>query len=167
MSTLVAVADGSLEDAAIALAASEQPDVDPQAIRASLDALSAPIRIPEGASTIEGLARLTLELFQRQGFRGDEEEYDAPHNSFVDRVLERRRGLPIALSVITVAVGDRVGVPLDPVGFPGHFLVAPRHAEDRFFVDPFHQGAIVNATQLRAQLTRQMGLVDEATFRSA
>src|ERR687885_532557 len=59
----------------------------------------------------------------RHGFAGDREEYDHPDNSMLDRVLERRRGLPILLSVVYVAVAERAGVPLGGVGLPGHFVV--------------------------------------------
>lgn len=160
-SPLVAVAEGSLEDAALALAASEPSDVDSEAVRRQLDDLAHAVRMPPSASPFEGIARLSIHLFQTFGLRGDEADYDAPHNSWINKVLERRLGLPILLSVVTIAVAERTGLVLEPIGFPGHFLVAPRDAEDRFFVDPFHGGAIVTEDQLRARFARQTGIVDD------
>lgn len=98
------------------------------------------------------LARLNLRLFQELGLRGDEDGYDDPVNSRIDEVIQRRRGLPILLSIVTIEVAARVGLHLDPIGFPGHFLVSPREGEPRFYVDPFHAGAILRQDDLRARL---------------
>jgi regulator of sirC expression with transglutaminase-like and TPR domain len=73
------------------------------------------------------------------GLRGDVETYDDPANSFLDQVLDRRRGIPITLSVLAIAVGRRTGVPLVGVGMPGHFLV--RHeGQPRVLLDCFDGG---------------------------
>src|SRR3954471_12359310 len=58
------------------------------------------------------------------GFRGHTDQYDRPENSMLDRVLERRRGLPILLSVVYVEAARRADVPLAGVGLPGHHVVA-------------------------------------------
>ena len=73
--------------------------------------------------------------------------------AYIDEVIQRRRGLPILLSIVTIEVAARVGLHLDPIGFPGHFLVSPREGEPRFYVDPFHAGAILRQDDLRARLT--------------
>ncbi|MEN0063946.1 MAG: transglutaminase-like domain-containing protein [Myxococcota bacterium] len=149
------------------LAATEQQhDIDAFAanIAAALDNLAAPIRIPEGSTTIEAVARLQLQLFHTLQLKGDSEAYDSPENSFIDQVIERRKGLPILLSTVCVAVGARVGLDLDPIGFPGHFLVGVRHADPRFFLDPFHSGQVLPMAHLRGELTRQNGFVDDSTF---
>jgi regulator of sirC expression with transglutaminase-like and TPR domain len=126
------------------LAAEEQPGVSEESVLAALDALAAPLHVRAGASPFEAVARLNHHLFSNLGFQGDSEDYYAPENSFLDKVIAQRKGLPIALSVIYVEVARRAGVPMDGVGFPGHFLVGTRATEDepRFFVDPFHAGRI-------------------------
>ena len=58
-------------------------------------------------------------------------------NSFLDEVLDRRLGLPITLSVLMMEVGRRVGLTLDGIGMPGHFLVGARNGT---FYDAFHGG---------------------------
>jgi regulator of sirC expression with transglutaminase-like and TPR domain len=74
---------------------------------------------------------------------GDRDDYDNPDNSMLDLVLERRRGLPIALSVVYVAAARRAGIPLAGVGLPGHFVVAHFGATPPLVLDPFGGGARV------------------------
>ena len=136
-----------LDEAALVLAAALRPDgVDVDAAMARLDELAAWIDEP----TLDGLRR---HLFDDLGFAGDTADYHDPSNSFLDEVIERRRGLPITLSVLTVEVGRRAGVPLAPVGLPGHFLVRDRVDPD-VFVDPFHGGALLTAGECRALAER-------------
>lgn len=73
--------------------------------------------------------------------RGDRSTYDDPRNSFVHEVLDRRLGLPIALSAITVAVAARIGVPVVPIALPGHVLVADVSGYAPRYVDPFDDWA--------------------------
>jgi hypothetical protein len=95
----------------------------------ALDVLAASCPTP----TFEGVRR---HLYDDLGFGGDQQEYDHPRNSFLDLVVERRRGLPILLATVFVEVATRVGVGAVGIGMPMHFLV--RSAEDAdAFVDPF------------------------------
>lgn len=87
-------------------------------------------------ATVEGVR---AHLFGRLGFHGNRERYDDAENSFLNRVIDRRTGIPITLSVLTMEVGRRVGVGLDGVGMPGHFLVRSR-ADPKLFLDPFSAG---------------------------
>ena len=151
--------DLPLDHAVALLAAEEQPGVDPDDILRALDDLAAPIHVADGTSPFEAIARLNHRLFTELGFSGDRDDYYAPRNSFINKVLERKRGLPIALSVLYVEVGRRAGVELDGVGFPGHFLVGtrPRGDEPGFYVDPFYGGEVHTRDDL-VQRLRQMGM---------
>src|SRR5205085_8474483 len=82
-------------------------------------------------------------LGARLGLSGDRDDYDNPDNSMLDLVLARRRGLPIALSVLYVAAARRAGIPLAGVGLPGHFVVAHFGASPPLVLDPFGGGARV------------------------
>lgn len=119
-------------DEAVLLVAAHDHEVDVAAATSELDALAARCAEP----TVEAVCRL---LFEEVGFTGDEDDYHHPDNSFLDRVLERRRGLPILLSVVMTEIGARAGVCLAPVGMPGHFLVRDCCDPD-VFIDPFHGG---------------------------
>jgi regulator of sirC expression with transglutaminase-like and TPR domain len=103
--------------------------------------------------TFDGLRR---HLFEREQFRGNAAHYDDPDNSFLDRVLDRRLGIPITLSVVMIETGRRVGVPVLGVGMPGHFIV--RAADDpEVFCDPFGGGRVLDlqgCAQLLASITR-------------
>jgi regulator of sirC expression with transglutaminase-like and TPR domain len=79
-------------------------------------------------------------FFEALRFRGNADDYYDPRNSYLNEVLDRRLGIPITLSVVYVAVGERAGLPVKGVGMPGHFMVkyAPRAADAEVFIDPFH-----------------------------
>lgn len=126
-----------LDEAALLIAAHAHPDLDVGAEMARLDALADTCPEP----TIEGLRR---HLFDDLGFTGNVHRYGDPHNSFLNDVVDRRVGIPISLSVLTMEVGRRLGVPLVGVGMPGHFLV--RHeAGDGELLDPFGGGRVLDA----------------------
>ncbi len=102
-------------------------------------------RIDELAAGVDGpgVGGVVEHLFGRLGFRGDTEHYRDPANSFLHRVLDRRLGIPITLSVLTLEVGRRVGVALDPVGMPGHFLLRDRN-DPETYLDAFAGGILLD-----------------------
>jgi regulator of sirC expression with transglutaminase-like and TPR domain len=138
---LAAAPDPPLDALALALAA-EFRRVDAPAALARLDALGAELAaaLPRrGDPAAE--ARACGDLLGRvHGFAGDRDEYDHPDNSMLDLVLERRRGLPILLSVVYVAVAERAGVGLAGVGLPGHFVVGHFGGDPAVLLDPFSGG---------------------------
>ncbi len=93
----------------------------------------------EGVADVDDLRQ---RLFADLGFSGDEAAYYQADNSFLHRVLERRRGIPITLCVLTIEVARRAGVPLQPIAMPGHFLV--RDPLSGAYLDPFHGGALLD-----------------------
>lgn len=129
--------DVALDEGALLIAAHAYPDLDIAAQRARIDDIAAGCPEP----TLDGLRH---HLFGVLGFTGNSRHYADPRNSFLNDVLERRLGIPITLSVVAIEVGRRVGVALEGVGMPGHFLV--RHADGRdVFVDPFNGGRLLDA----------------------
>ncbi|WP_205698347.1 transglutaminase-like domain-containing protein [Conexibacter sp. SYSU D00693] len=142
---LAALPDPPLDELALALAA-EFRDVDDAAARATLDALAqdlaAALARTDGSPQEE--ARVAGDVLgTAHGFAGDERQYDDPRNSMLDVVLERRRGLPILLSVVYVAVGRRTGVALEGVGLPGHYVVGHFGCDPPLLLDPFGGGSLV------------------------
>ncbi|MDQ1436803.1 MAG: hypothetical protein QOK43_432 [Acidimicrobiaceae bacterium] len=130
---LVETEDARLDEGAMLIAAHAYPDMDVDAQLARMDELAAGC---PGPGDVAGLRRY---LFNELGFRGNEDDYGDPRNSYLNDVLDRRLGIPITLSVLTIEVGRRVGVPLAGVGLPGHFLV--RHeAVPPMLLDPFNGG---------------------------
>ncbi|MDP9074340.1 MAG: transglutaminase-like domain-containing protein, partial [Actinomycetota bacterium] len=125
-----------LDQAALWLAAHAQPDLDVDIELARLDDIASACLAP----TFDALHRL---LFAEMGLSGDTDDYHDPANSFLNQVIDRRVGIPISLSVLVMEVGRRVGVELEGVGMPGHFLV--RHPGPPVAViDPFHRGRVMD-----------------------
>ncbi|MEX2587552.1 MAG: transglutaminase-like domain-containing protein [Actinomycetota bacterium] len=96
----------------------------------------------EFAFGIDDLESLRKRLFTELGFAGDTEDYYDPQNSFLNRTIRRRKGIPITLSVLTMEVGRRAGIKLEGVGMPGHFLV--RVAMTGEHIDPFFGGTLLD-----------------------
>lgn len=102
---------------------------------------------------VDGLCRY---LFHELGFRGNKKDYYDPRNSYFNQVLDRRKGIPITLSAIVMAIGQRVGVQVVGVGLPGHFIVRCHGSKQDILIDPFHGGR-------RLSLTDCGHLVEQAT----
>lgn len=102
-------------------------------------------------------------LFNELGFAGNREQYEDPRNSCLNEVLDRRKGIPITLSLIYIEVARRAGLRAEGINFPGHFLVRVLHdlhtddPGDGLIVDPFHGGAILNEHDCRQLLQRHVG----------
>lgn len=138
-----------LDEAALMIAAHAYPGLDVAAQLARLDELAAGCREP----TLEGLRR---HLFDEIGFTGNAVRYADPRNSFLNDVLARKVGIPISLAVITMEVGRRIGVALEGVGMPGHFLV--RHVgEPPVLLDPFNGGRALDEEDVEALFRRLHG----------
>lgn len=120
---------------------------------ARLDELAAAVEIP----TSFGVAKA---LFESGRFRGDTLDYYDPRNSFLDDVLDRGVGIPITLSVLMIEVAARVGVELQGIGLPGHFVVGELDGVARIparFFDPFHGGTVLDADACRDLVSRLAG----------
>jgi regulator of sirC expression with transglutaminase-like and TPR domain len=88
-------------------------------------------------------------LFEELGFSGDDQDYYDPRNSYLNEVLDRRLGNPISLAVIQMEFARRLGVPLQGISFPGHFLVRLPLDEGIVVLDPFQKGRSLDAAELR------------------
>lgn len=150
--------DPPVEELALGLAAEFRP-VDPAPVRARLDALAAEVEEELAGLDPDPVSALGAVIGRRHGFAGDAREYDHPDNSMLPAVLERRRGLPITLSVVYVAVARRAGIPLQGVGLPGHFVAGhfPAPGGIPELLDPFHAGVRIAVPKLPEALLRPWG----------
>lgn len=150
--------DGSIDlgRAALAVARLEHPDLDEFRELARLDALAA--RVGAGrrgdAAALEKLRRF---LFEEEGFRGNDGEYYDPRNSCLNDVLDRKLGIPITLSVLTMEVGRRVGIDIAGVGLPGHFIVSAAVGSKPVLLDPFHGGTVLTPATAAEVAARAVG----------
>ncbi|MEZ5277755.1 MAG: transglutaminase-like domain-containing protein [Opitutaceae bacterium] len=109
-----------------------------------LDSISARCRqlIAEPMSIREKCRVINRVVFHEYGFVGNVEHYSDPRNSFFNQVLERRKGIPISLSILYILVADRCGIRLEPIAVPGHFMVGCFDEREPFFIDPFQRGLL-------------------------
>jgi regulator of sirC expression with transglutaminase-like and TPR domain len=159
-------ADDALDLAqmALALAALGRPGIDAAPYVAHLDALAreAAVLAAPGMRADEQVSALNAVLFERGGYAGDSETYDDLANADLMRVIDRKKGLPIALSILYLHVARRLGWPAAGVNFPGHFLVQVGGREAGLLVDPFARGAVRAPAELDRLLKRTQG--PEATL---
>lgn len=159
--TLAAQADEAVPLLATALliARDEYPQLDPdiydslaqshvEHLRPEVDSIQAwPLK----------MAAINRHLFDELGYSGNHDEYYDPRNSYLNEVFERRLGNPISLALIQMEVAHRLGVPLDGVSFPGHFLVRLPVDDGILVMDPFNGGRPLGTEELRERARPHLG----------
>ena len=132
------------------------PDLDVEACMAGIDAMAATIRarLAGDAFAEQRLAALNHYLFNECGFAGNADDYYDPRNSYLSDVLSRRKGIPITLSVLYLELGRRIGLTLQGVAFPGHFMVRLQLKRGQLILDPFSAGLPQSETELRQRLAQ-------------
>ncbi len=148
-----------LARAALVVASEEYTQLPVEPYLARLDQLSERVRDRLANETAPPvvLQELLHTLFRREGFQGNRASYYDPRNSFLNDVLDRKRGIPLTLGVVTLEVGWRLGLPLEGVNFPGHFLVRFQGAAMNLLVDPFDGGRLFFEDEAQALLDRAYG----------
>jgi len=111
-------------------------------------------RLPPGESAEERVMALNRFLFDELGFSGNADNYYDPRNSYLNEVLDRRTGIPITLSILYMEIGRRIGLALEGVSFPGHFLVRLPMRGAMLVLDPFSGGEALSEADLRERLQR-------------
>ena len=148
-----------LAEAALLIAAEEYPRLDVQAYLGRIDAMAAAVhRRVEARDEPERIVEgINQHLFAEEAFAGNTRDYYDPRNSYLNDVLDRKLGIPITLAVIYIEVGRRLGLPLDGVSFPGHFLVKYRAAHGEVVLDPFNGGVPLTPADVLRRLERIYG----------
>lgn len=139
------VEDLDLEKGAFLLARYAFPNLDSGEYRRKIEEMAGEIRDRMGrrVSGEEAVKMVNRYLFAEQGFRGNTKNYYEADNSYLNRVIDRRMGIPISLSIVYLLVGTRLGLPLHGVGMPGHFLVKFESERYKIFIDCFNGGALL------------------------
>jgi regulator of sirC expression with transglutaminase-like and TPR domain len=148
-----------LESASHLLATFAYPHLKQEEISGPLDAMAADLQkvLTGRERPIEAVHLVNDYLFELKGFRGNEANYYDPDNTFFNRVLERKLGIPITLSCLYLLIGKRLALPLAGVGLPGHFIVQFQAPNQRLYLDPFHKGRVLTLPDCQ-KLLRQQGL---------
>ena len=156
----------SLVLGAIAISMHALDDVEPKTILRQLDDLAARVasRFQSDHPRV-ALAHLHQVLFEEEGFKGNRADYYSPLNSYLPAVLVSKSGIPITLSLIYKAVAERIGLSVEGVNAPGHFLVRVQADDDTMLVDAFADGQVLTPDEARDRIAQIVGgnLPDEAT----
>ena len=127
-----------LLEAAASIAQDEEPQLDIQDVLATCDALLVRLkrRVKSEADSMRKLSVLNQFFYNDLGFSGNANNFYAPENSYVNEVLQSRRGIPISIAVIWLELAQALGLKAEGVSFPGHFLVKVTLPEGLVVLDP-------------------------------
>jgi regulator of sirC expression with transglutaminase-like and TPR domain len=146
-------------EAALALASFERPRVSLARYRQHLAALARDVgrHAGIGADLPARAQALNEIILLKYGYSGDELTYDDLQNANLMRVVDRRKGLPVALGILYLDAARAQGWEAVGLGFPGHFLIRLSAGAERLILDPFHGGRICGAAELRDLLKAMAG----------
>jgi regulator of sirC expression with transglutaminase-like and TPR domain len=155
----IAVPESELDlgAAALRIAQVEYPELAMAPYLDQLDELarrSGASRLRDPETMVDRLRRF---VFEEEGFRGNAGDYYDPRNSCLNDVLERKLGIPITLSLLLMEVGRRLGLPIEGVGLPGHFVVRVRVGARHLLLDPFNGGSVLTPDAAASVVARAVG----------
>ena len=148
---------------ALLIARDAYTQMNPRAYLRVIDRLADQLRPRLTGSLAARTAELSTFLFEECGFAGNTEHYYDPRNSYLNKVIDRQVGLPIALSVLAVAVGTRAGLNVVGVGLPGHFIAKAVEGSAEVLFDPFNGGQFLDAEACEALVGGVTGRPFEVT----
>ncbi len=146
-----------LTEAALLIACTEYPKLN---IVAQLDRfrnLAGRLKRGSLASPSDNILAINQLLYGEEGFAGNEDEYDDPRNSYLNDVLDSKKGIPITLSLVYMEVAKLNHLRVEGVGFPGHFLVKYIAPDREIYLDPYHSGAVLTHNDCLDRLRAQYG----------
>jgi regulator of sirC expression with transglutaminase-like and TPR domain len=138
--------DLDVEQGSWLLAQTRYPDINVAAYQALFDSYTGDLkeRIDFGSPPPQILACINEYLFKDLGFRGNETDYYDPENSYMNRVVDRRTGNPISLSMAYYFVSRRLKLPVTGIGMPGHFVCRFQSSTDELYIDAFNSGKLLS-----------------------
>jgi regulator of sirC expression with transglutaminase-like and TPR domain len=145
-----------LARACLMIAQDAYPELDVERYLGEIERMAIRLRarLPVSGRAEERVVALNQFLFEDLGFVGNTENYYDPRNSYLNEVIDRKTGMPITLAILYMVLGRRIGLPLEGVSFPGHFLVRLRLRTGMLVLDPFTGGAPLSEPELRRRLQR-------------
>ncbi|MGE3818394.1 MAG: SirB1 family protein [Isosphaeraceae bacterium] len=136
-----------------------EPGLDPEPYLALLDAFARRVRerLPSSRQPRRLAEQVNWVFFVEEGFQGDVETYDDPRNSYVNEVIDRKRGIPITLAILYQRVAMAAGLSMAGVNLPGHFMLRYGEGDETRFVDAFHAGGVMDLEGCSRRLSRVFG----------
>lgn len=156
----------SLEDFCFLIAQIGYPALDIEKYQRELNRIESVLRLEYASSQttaeIDRVFMLTNVIFDREGFRGNSSNYYEPENSYINRVIDRKLGIPISLGAIVLIIAERLSLPIFGVNMPAHFMLKYERYNLELFVDPFNQGRILDKQDcIRFLMNQGYGYVEQ------
>ncbi len=138
-----------LEKGQLLLCRLDNPTLRTDLYRRQLDNLAGRLKLAMGTdhSGQKQMQKFVSSFFDNEYFWGTNENYSHPDNSFLHKVLQRRRGIPISLGMVLLFVSRRLGLPFYGINMPMHFLISFKSDRGSTLIDPFNGGRIVSLDQ--------------------
>jgi regulator of sirC expression with transglutaminase-like and TPR domain len=142
--------NSSLARGALLIALEDYPALDVEHYMLELERLAERVwqRCVATEPAVFRLGHLHAEMFDVDGYQGDVESYYDPRNAYLNEVIDRKRGLPISLSIVFLHVATRIGLTAYGVGLPGHYIVKVQFDLNEVYVDPFHGGTTLTPGEI-------------------
>ena len=139
--------------AALLIARDEYADLDTRDQLAQIECWCEELRpnLRDIAHPLQAVQALNRFVFDEQGFAGNNDDFYDPRNSYMNDVLSRKLGNPISLAVVQLEMADRLGLPMQGVSFPGHFLLRFPVDDGLLILDPYHRGRSLDLDELRTR----------------
>ena len=154
-----------LEKAVFLISSYEYPEVDYDNYKMILDKMAIDLkeqihkRYPLFISAFDKIKMLNAYFFYEKGFKGNTKNYYEPDNSYVNRVIDRKTGIPITLSIIYMLLAKRLEMPIYGVNIPSHFIVEYRDEKEEYFIDVFNYGVVISKEEALTFL-KQFGIYE-------
>jgi len=155
-----------LEKAAFLICSYEYPDIDTDNYIMILDKMALDLKWkmekkhPSSMSALEKIRMLNNYFFIQKGFRGNDKYYYEADNCYISRVIDRKTGIQITLSIIYILIAKRLNLPVYGVNVPGHFIVEYKDEKNEYFVDVFNSGVVISKDEALTFL-RQFGVKEQ------
>ncbi|MBP9191678.1 MAG: transglutaminase family protein [Ignavibacteria bacterium] len=156
-----------LEEAVFLIAAMNYPGISINEYGSQLDLIAKEIDqllkssdIPDNINILDTLNIINEYLFFKKGYKGNEENYYDPDNSYMNKVMDDKKGIPITLSILYLFITRRLGLPVYGLSLPGHFILKYADEKEEFFIDPFNKGIIISVKDAQ-NFIKKIGMTDE------
>lgn len=162
--------EGILEEAVFLIANYGYPEMDMKKYQSELDEMSTKLNlsidkmklnplIPQD-DPLQIIKIINHFLFYQQGFKGNTENFYEPENTFFNDVMDRKKGIPISLSILYLLICKRLNLPTYGVNLPAHFIIKYVDERDEFYIDPYNNGIVISKSEAIKFLSR-IGLTKE------
>lgn len=98
----------------------------------------------DGSNPVQLLITINHYLFDKLGYKGNTDNYFDPDNSYINKVIDNKTGIPISLSILYLLIAKRLKIPLYGINLPGHFILKYENNSTEYFIDPYNKGVVIS-----------------------